>query len=168
MEHEYRFRLTSEGNGEILPEGGDPLWNLTTRYGRYRRLYFPDNPLSVFFPPDCTITRTDGTETLTVTQQRRFPLPRFVIIRDGTPICILKQRSFLLNKYALEFSCGEAWLFHMPLFTVFFQGVSATGKIIQVREWTKQMWYARNETGDIDAEVLCALAVIHRERWRVS
>ena len=166
----YAFRLTSfDGNSEILTEADDavPSWTLTTLPQR-GLLGFLDRLNRISFPPGCTIRRTDGTDTLVVTRQRRFPLPRFVMTRDGEIVAVLTQRSPLLNRYALEFPHGETWHFQMPLFHVLFHGISEAGREIQVREITKTLWVVRGESGALNSEVLCGLGFIQRERWRAS
>jgi len=90
------------------------------------------------------------------------------MLENGLPVCTINQRSFLRNKFTLNFTSGQKWVFRMPLFTVKFGGMSETGERIRVRFWSHNIWYVMIDTKADSAQLAVALAFIHRERLRFN
>src|ERR1035441_7393778 len=53
-----------------------------------------------------------------------FPFPRYVIESDGNQTVVVKCESLFRQRWRIEFSNGETWQFHMPLFSAFFEARS--------------------------------------------
>jgi hypothetical protein len=165
---QYCFQCSYEGNGEIYNRAGEILWRCRTQHPR-------GDPQSTFVTvpmygllrlADFVVYDTAEKELLRVKRDRRLPMARFVMVENGSPVCTIRQRSILLNRYQLDFAGGPKWTFHMPLFTVYFKGVSDAGARIRVRLWSHNVWYALIDTGVDSPRLVAALAFIHRERLR--
>ena len=136
----YGFGCTSEGSGAIYDTTNRALWQFTGQNGRHQ--WHP--PYGNFRLPDFVVYDPDKRERFRVKRVRRLPMSRFVMTENGQPICTISQRSILLNRYRLEFTSGEKWTFHMPLFTIYFKGWSDTGGKFFVRLETHNSWLLQN------------------------
>jgi len=155
----YCFYCTWSGDGEIYDSVGKLLWRCRTG---------PEHVYSgygLFRLPDFVVYDTAGRELLRIRREHRFP-SRFVMLENGQPVCTISQRSILLNKYALQFGDGSRWTFHMPLFSVFFNGASGTGARVWVRTDSHNVWYVLVDPGHDGLHLVSSLAFIHRERLR--
>jgi hypothetical protein len=158
----YGFCCTYEGSGAIYEAGNmEPLWRFTGQEGRRERY-----PYGFFHLPDFVVYDPDKRERFRFKRVRRLPMARFIMIEDGRPICTISQRSPLLNRYRLDFTSGERWSFHMPPFTIYFKGWSATGGKVFVRLDAHNTWHLQIDEGHDSPQLLAALAFIHRERLR--
>ena len=156
----YCFHCTWSGNGEIYDSAGKILWRFRTGPEHFKTTY------GLFRLPDFVVSDTAERELLRIRRERRLP-SRFVMREDGRPVCTISQRSIFLNKYALNFADGSRWTFHMPLFTVFFSGVSGSGGAsVRVRLDSHNVWYVLVDPGHDSVHLVSALAFIHRERLR--
>ncbi|RYX80678.1 hypothetical protein EON83_27595 [bacterium] len=162
----YLSQCSFEGDGKILNEEDEVVWQLTTRHGRAYPIW--SVTYGLFRDLGASIAQVGSDEILLVNRERQLPLPRFIMTRNGEHICTIMQRSLCLNSYSLAFANGENWNFHMPLFTVYFQGCCDGEGIVQVREWAKRQWVIRIESEHPQPLLLCALAFIHRERLRFA
>lgn len=165
---QYCFRCSYEGNGEIYNPAGEILWRCRTQHpsGEPPRMFVTVPMYGLFRLPDFVVYDTADKELLRVKRNRRLPMAQFVIVENGSPVCTIRQRSILLNRYRLDFAGGPKWTFHMPLFTVSFKGVSDAGARIRVRLWSHNVWYALIDTSADSPRLVAALAFIHRERLR--
>ncbi|MGD0960976.1 MAG: hypothetical protein ABSB19_14315 [Methylomonas sp.] len=159
--NEYGFRCNTEGNGEIYNRDSKMLWRFRTPH-QNSFLAFP----RFFFQllPDFVFSDTSEKELLTIRCERRYPLTRFVMFENGSPVCTIQQKSVLQNKYIIEFDGGDRWFFHLPLFTVFYKGVSENGAEVQVRMERHHTWYVKISSNSDNLHLVAALALIHRER----
>jgi hypothetical protein len=165
----YRFECAYEGNGEIYDADDEILWRFRTQRPNARPITFVRVPAYGFFRlRDFILYDTAAKEVLRIKRERRLPRAKFVMFENGLPICTIRQRSLLLNKYTLDFVNGPKWTFHMPLFTAFFHGVSGTGGKVFARLWTHYVWLVLIEHGVESSRLAAALAFIHRERLRCS
>ncbi len=160
----YCFRCSYEGNGEICDSNGGVLWRFRTLHPSGRPRY----PYGVFRLPDFVVEDTTGKEIFRVRRVRAWPLGRFEMVHEGVPVCAIRQRSLLRNRYALEFPGGRRWWFRMPLFTVMFQGASEAGETVRVRFRTHNVWFVVVEPKADAPQLVAALAFIHRERLRFN
>lgn len=151
----YCFQCSYEGNGEIL-------WRVKTLHKR------PHYPYGFFRLPDFVVYDKADKEVFRIKRERRFSLSQFVMVDNGLPICTIKQRSILRNKYSLDFGNSLKWVFRMPLFTVNFGGLSETSEKIRVRLWSHNIWYVLIDTNVDSPQLVAALAFIHRERLRIN
>lgn len=158
----YCFQCTYTGSGAVFNAGGALLWRVKTRHEGERFAY----PYGFFQLPDFVISDTAGQEVFRVRRERRLPRAQFVMVENGRLVCTLRQQSLLLNKYTLDFAGGPQWTFHMPLFTVNFNGVSETGATVRARLWTHNIWYVEIDSAADRPQLVAALAFIHRERLR--
>jgi len=158
----YCFRCSYEGNGEIYDSNGGVLWRFKTLHKR------PHYPYGLFRLPDFVVHDNSDKEQFRIILERKWALGQFMMLEDGLPVCTINQRSFLRNKFTLNFTGGQKWVFRMPLFTVIFGGLSETGEKIRVRVRTHNLWYVLIDTNADSAQLAVALAFIHRERLRFN
>ena len=158
----YCFRCSYEGNGEIYDSNGGILWRFKTLHKR------PHYPYGLFRLPDFVAYDKSDKELFRIKLERKWSLGQFVMLENGLPVCTVNQRSFLRNKFTLNFTNGQKWGFHMPLFTVKFGGLSGTGDKIRVRVRTHNIWYVMIDTKADSAQLAVALAFIQRERLRFN
>ena len=100
--------------------------------------------------------------------ERKWALAQFAMLENGSPICIINQRSILRNKFTLNFRNGQKWVFKMPLFTVSFGGWSEAGKTIRIRIRNHNIWCVLIDTNVDSPQLTAALAFILRERLRFN
>jgi hypothetical protein len=158
----YCFKCSYEGNGEIYDSNGELLWRVKTLHGR------PHYPYGLFRLPDFVVQDKADNDLFRIELERKWPLLQFVMTKNGLPVCTIRQRSILRNRYSLDFSNGQRWGFHMPLFTVIFKGSAETGEKIRVRLWSHNVWHVQMDTKADSAQLVTALAFIHRERLRFN
>lgn len=158
----YCFKCSYEGNGEIYNSNGEIVWRVKTLYSR------PHYPYGFFRLADFVVYDKADKELLRIKRERRLPLAQFVMVENGLRVCTIRERSILLNKYTLDFTNGQRWVFRMPLFTVNFGGSSDTGATIRTRLWTHNVWYVLIDTNADSPHLVAALAFIHRERLRCN
>jgi hypothetical protein len=129
-----------------------------------------DSTGSGFFQllPDFSFSDASGQELLTVRCERRYPLTRFLMVENGLPVCTIRQRSILLNKYTLEFHSGSEWTFYIPLFSVHYKAISDGGAEVLVRLFRHDEWYLLFPPGLDSLHLVAALAFIHKERQRFA
>lgn len=154
------FNCSYEGNGEIYNSNGEIVWRVKTLHTR------PHYPYGLFRLPDFVVYDKADKEVFRIKLEQKWSLAQFVMVENGLPICSIKQRSILRNKYTLDFANGQKWVFRMPLFTVNFGGLSETAKKIRVRLWTHNIWHVLIDTNVDNPQLVAALAFIHRERLR--
>ena len=159
----YCFQCSYEGNGTISASNGEILWHVKTQHSTKRPRYPYGWLLRL---PDFVVYDKTDKELIRIKRERRLPLAQFVMIEAGVPVCTIRQRSILLNRYTLDFAGQSKWTFHMPLFTVIFRGKSETGARIQVELHTHNVWYVLIDTNADNPLLVAALAFIHRERLR--
>lgn len=157
----YCFRCSYEGIGKIYNSIGEVLWQTKTLH--FRR---PHYPYGFFRLPDFVVYDSAEKEICRIKLKRRFGLAEFVMIENGVATCTIKQKSILRNKYTLEFSNGQKWVFRMPLFTINFSGISENGEKIQARLRAHETWYVLIDVVADNPQLVAALAFIHRERLR--
>ena len=160
----YCFKCSYEGNGQIFASNGERLWRVETQHFGGRPRY----PYGVFRVPDFVVYGQDDKEALRVRLERKWPLARFVMLENESPVCTIRLRSLLRNKYTLAFADGQNWVFTMPLFTVLFRGRSESGKEIRVRLWSHNLWYVLIDPSADTPQLVAALAFLHRERLRFN
>lgn len=160
----YCFKCSHEGNGEIFASNGERLWRVETQHFGGRPRY----PYGLFRLPDFVVYGNDDKEALRVRLERKWALAQFVMLENGSPVCTIRLRSLLRNKYTLAFVNGQNWVFRMPLFTVIFGGRSDSGNEIRVSLWSHNIWYAFIDPSVDNAQLVAALAFIHRERLRFN
>lgn len=154
----YSFQFSYAGNGAIYNSVGEVLWRVKTLHPNRS----DQVPASKFYPlPDFAVYDTADRELFRIKSERRLPLAKFVMVGNGLPVCTIRQRSILLNKYTLDFANGQKWVFRMPLFTVNFGGLSEMGEKIRVRLWTHNVWYVLIDTNVDSPQLVAALAFIH-------
>jgi hypothetical protein len=88
------------------------------------------------------------------------------MVESGSPVCTIQQKSILQNQYVIEFNGGYRWFFQMPMFTVFYKGVSENGAEVRVRMERHDTWYVQIPSNSDNLRLVAALAFIHRERQR--
>jgi hypothetical protein len=157
----YCLHCSYEGIGKIYNSIGEVLWQ--TRTLHFRR---PHYPYGFFRLPDFLVYDSAEKEICRIKLKRRFGLAEFVMIENGVTVCTIKQKNILRNKYALEFSSGQKWVFRMPLFTINFSGISESGEKIQARLWAHEIWYVLIDATADNPQLVVVLAFIHRERLR--
>jgi len=118
--------------------------------------------------PDFVVCDKADRELFRLKLERKWSLAQFVMVENGLPICTIKQRSILRNKFTLDFANGQKWAFRMPLFTANFAGLSETGDRIHVRVRTHNIWYVLIDPKVDNPQLVAALAFIHRERLRFN
>lgn len=158
----YCFRCSYEGNGEIYDSNGEILWRFKTLEKR------PHYPYGLFRLPDFVVYDKADKDLFRIKLERKWSLGQFVMLENGLPVCTVNQRSLLRNKFTLNFTSGQKWIFRMPLFTVNFGGWSEAGEKIRVRVRTHNIWYVLIDTKADSAQLAVALAFIHRERLRFN
>lgn len=158
----YCFRCSYEGNGEIYDSNGGILWHFKTLHKR------PHYPYGIFRLPDFVIYDRADKELFRIKLERKWSLGQFAMLEGGQPVCTINQRSFLRNKFALNFTGGQKWVFRMPLFTARFGGLSEMGEKIRVGVRTHNIWYVLIDTNADNPQLIAALAFIHRERLRLN
>ncbi|HEX7901554.1 MAG TPA: hypothetical protein VF950_27590 [Planctomycetota bacterium] len=115
--------------------------------------------------PVWVVSDVDGREALRVRRAGRFPL-RFEMIENGVSVGTIRRRGLLRNRYTVDFPSGPSWTIHLPLFTVYFGGVSSAGEKVWILVGPpKLQWNLFFQSGAADARLLSALAFIHREWW---
>ncbi len=159
-EGKYCFKCSYEGNGKIFASNGEGLWRVETQHFGGQRRY----PYGLVRLPDFVVYGKDNKEAFRVKLERKWALAQFVMLENGSPVCTIKLRSLLRNKYTLAFVNGQHWVFKMPLFTVIFRGRSDSGKEIRVRLWSHNIWYVLIDPAADNPQLVAALAFIHRER----
>lgn len=161
--NEYCFRCTYDGDGEIYNRESKLLWSFRS-LSRNRSTVFP---LAFFrLLPDFVFYDTTQLELLTIMCERRYPLTRFVMIENGFSVCTIRKRSILQNEYSIEFNSELNWTFQMPMFTVFYNGVSENGAKLRVRMERHDTWYVQIPSSVDNLRLVAALAFIHREQQR--
>src|SRR5579859_7275992 len=158
----YCFRCSYEGNGEIYNSNGEILWRVKTLHTR------PHYPYGFFRLADFVVSDETDKELFRIKLERKWSLAQFAMVENGLSICTIKLRSILRNKYSLDFSNGQSWIFRMPLFTVNFGGWSKAGEKIRVRLWSHNVWYVLIDPKVDSPQLVVALAFIHRERLRFN
>ena len=158
----YCFRCSYEGIGEIYDSNGGILWRFKTLH---KRLHYP---YGLFRLPDFVVCDKAEKEIFRIKLERKWALAQFAMLENGLPVCAINQRSFLRNKFILNFANGQKWVFRMPLFSVSFGGYSVTGEKIRVRVATHNIWYVLIDPKADSAKLAVALAFIHRERLRFN
>ena len=158
----YCFRCSYEGNGEIYNSNGEMIWRFKTLH---KRLHYP---YGVFRLPDFVVHDKSDKELFRIKLERKWALAQFMMLENGLPICTINQRSILRNKFTLNFTNGQKWVFKMPLFTVNFGGWSEAGEKIRVRCRSHNIWYVLIDAKADSAQLAVALAFIHRERLRFN
>jgi len=158
----YCFRCSYEGIGEIYDSNGGILWHFKTLHKR------PHYPYGLFRLPDFVVYDKAEKEIFRIKLERKWALAQFAMLENGSPVCIINQRSILRNKFTLNFRNGQKWVFKMPLFTVSFGGWSEAGEKIRVRIRTHNIWYVLIDTNVDSPQLAAALAFIHRERLRFN
>jgi len=113
----YGFWCSYFGNGEIYNSNGEVIWHFKTLHTR------PRYPYGLFRVPDFVVCDRADKELFRIRLQRKWPLARFKMTEDGSPICTFQQRSFLRNSFTFAFTDGQKWVFRMPLFTGRFGGL---------------------------------------------
>lgn len=163
---EYCSQCTFDGNGEIYNRDSKILWRFKTQHRHNRALF----SCAVFqFLPDFAFYDVVGQKLLEIKCEQRYPLTRFVMLVNGMTVCTIRQQSILLkNKYTLEFNSGLKWNFHMPLFSVFYKGISETGAEIRVRLLRHDTWHVQIAPSLNNLHLIAGLALIHRERQRFA
>lgn len=105
-----------------------------------------------------------------------MPLPEARVLRaiftgqglTSLVVHIQGSRS-LRNRYTIQIGEEPTWMFHMPLFTIYFRAESAMGQEVLVRVGpSKKQWNVLAQPGTDSVYLLCALAFIHREWWAYS
>jgi hypothetical protein len=160
----YCFTCSYEGDGEIYDSNGEILWRFKTQHFNSRPRY----PYGLFRVPDFVVYARDGVEAFRIKFQKKWALAQFVMLENSSPVCAIRLKSPLRNKYTLAFVNGQNWVFKMPLFTVSFRGHSDSGKDIQVRMWSHNVWYVLVDPSADNPQLIAALAFLHRERLRFS
>lgn len=158
----YCFQCNYEGDGEIYNSIGEPVWRFRTLHKR------PHYPYGLFKLPDFVVHDNASKELFRIKLKRKWPLPHFEMIENGSLVCTLKQRSLLRNKFTLCFANGQKWTFKEPLFSVSFSGWSEAGEKIQARLWTHNVWYVLIDAKVDNPQLVASLAFIHRERLRFN
>ena len=158
----YCFRCSYEGDGEIYDSNGGILCRFKTLHKR------PHYPYGFFRLPDFVVHDKVDKEVFRIKLERKWALTQFMMLENDLPICTINQRSVLRNKFTLNFTNGQKWVFRMPLFTVNFGGWSEAGERIRVRVWSHNVWYVLIDTNADSAQLAVALAFIHRERLRFN
>jgi hypothetical protein len=158
----YCFLCSHKGNGKIYDSRGEIVWLVQTPRFNHRRLF----RLGFCRLPDFVVYDKTDKELIRIKCERRLPGARFVMLEDGAPVCRIRQRSILLNKYRMDFAGQPKWTFHMPLFTGNFKGNSEGGARIQVHLQTHYQWYVFIDSDADSLRLVAALAFIHRERLR--
>ncbi len=160
----YCFKCSYEGNGAIYDSNGEILWRVETQHFGGRPRY----PYGLFRLPDFVVYGKDDKEAFRIKLERKWALAQFVMVENGLPVCTVKLRSLLRNKYTFDFVSGQHWVFRMPLFTGNFRGFSDSGQEIRVRLWSHNIWYVLIDPKADNPELVAALAFIHRERLRFN
>lgn len=158
----YCFRCSYEGTGEIYDSNGGILWRFKTLHKR------PHYPYGLFRLPDFVVYDKAEKEIFRIKLERKWAFAQFAMLENGSPVCIINQRSILRNKFTLNFRNGQKWVFKMPLFTVSFGGWSEAGEKIRVRIRTHNIWYVLIDANVDSPQLAAALAFIHRERLRFN
>ena len=159
----YCFRCRYEGIGEIYDSNGGILWRFKTLHKR------PHYPYGFFRLPDFVVYDKSDKEVFRIKLERKLALAQFTMLENGLPICTINQRSVLRNKFTLNFTNGQKWVFKMPLFTVRFSGLSETGEKIRVNGGrTHNIWYVLIDANVDSPQLVSALAFIQRERLRFN
>ncbi len=160
----YCIKCSYEGNGEIYDSNGEVRWRFETQHFNSRPRY----PYGLFRVPDFVVYARDGIEAFRIKFQKKWALAQFVMLENGSPVCTIRLRSPLRNKYTLMFENAQNWVFKMPLFTVRFRGHSDSGKDMQVRMRSHNGWYVLVDPSADNPQLVAALAFLHRERLRFS
>jgi hypothetical protein len=92
----YAFRCDNEGSGEIYVAPDDePRW-ITRTVPRRPWMFYGTIRLAPF-----SVCEPAGSELLVFKRERRLPLARFGVYRDGERVGTVRQRSPLLNRYSI-------------------------------------------------------------------
>jgi len=158
----YCFRCSYEGSGDIYDSNGGILWRFKTLHKR------PHYPYGFFRLPDFVVYDKAEKEIFRIKLERKWALAQFAMLENGLTVCTINQRSILRNKFTLNFTNGQKWVFKMPLFTVNFGGWSEAGEKIQVRFRSHNIWYVLIDAKVDSPQLVAALAFIHRERLRFN
>ena len=162
---EYCIQCKFGSDGEIYNRESMILWRFRTQHQNVRRMFLP----ALFrLLPDFVFYDTAEQELLVIKCERRYPLSRFVMTANGLPVGTIRQRGILLNRYTFDFNGESEWSFHMPLFSVFYKGISDTGAEVRVRLARHDTWYVQISPNSDSLYLVAALAFIHRERQRFA
>ena len=159
--NEYGLICTFDGNGGIYNIDNKILWYFKTLYRNSHSIF----PCSAFeLLPDFVLYNTFGQELLTIKCERRYPLPKFVMIVNNTPFCTIQQLSLLQKEYIIIFNSGYTWTFKIPLFTVFYKCISKSGEEIRVRMMRHDTWHVQIPSKVDNLYLVATLAFLHREQ----
>jgi hypothetical protein len=159
----YILHCNYDGSGEIYVSSGEIRWRVKADFsGR------PHHPYRRFQLPDFVVYDWTDREIYRFKVVRKLVLAHFVMVENGLPVCTIRQRSLFLNKYTLDFANGQQWIFRLPLFSVMFGGLSATGAKIRVRLLTHNVWHVWMDEMADNPPLVAALAFIHRECLRCN
>jgi hypothetical protein len=94
-----------------------------------------------------------------------FLPPVFEIVQGDSVAGRIRMTSPLRNRYRIDIWATGRWTFVMPLFTALFYGKSKGGIDIWVGMGPECQWSILIRPGVERAELVAAVAFIHRERW---
>jgi hypothetical protein len=167
-----------------------PAWLTDARVFYTRIEEGSKDPVSVFIPPDGEVSvanpgalrlslRPDGRSLRVLDHEgcnegviRSEGLVRgirYVMRRDQNPVWILSVRSLVRKRHRLRLADGETWTFDTPFY--WWQHLTgsladAPGLIGHVGP-SKRIWLFGIEPGRETRDVLAAVAVMHRNWWRL-
>ena len=157
----YTFQCAYEGNGKIYNSIGEALWQVKTLHFRK-----PHYPYGIFRLPDFVVYDLAEREVYRIKLKHTFWRTVFEVFENGSVVCVIQRGSFLQTKYTFQFSSGAKWTFRLPLFSVFFSGISERGEKIRARLWSHNVWYVFIDAAAANPQLVAVLAFIHRERLR--
>jgi hypothetical protein len=109
----------------------------------------------------------DGQEQGIIRSDGIVPRTRYVMRRDGAVVWVLRARSFVFKRHALEHRSSE-WIFETP----FFWWQQLTGscegapRLVGRVGPTKRLWSIWVEPGRDTKDIMAAVAFMHRNWWR--
>ncbi len=159
----FGFVCSYEGIGSVFTSNGAPLWRFKTLHAGK-----PHYPYGLFRIPDFVVYDLADRELYRFKLVRKLALSKFVMLENGATICTITLRSFLRNKYTLDFADGRKWLFRIPLFGVRISCQSETGDKILAHYRGHNVWQVQLEPPVDDPRLVAALAFLHRERLRFN
>jgi hypothetical protein len=116
--------------------------------------------------PDFVVSDLQDNEQLRI-RRVGWSLAAFKISREGIDLGVIRMTSVLRNRYQIRFMNGSEWQIRMPLFSIFFGGVSNIGQRIWIRMGpTKTRWTVLFDPETEAAPLIGAIAFIHRRWWR--
>ena len=110
-----------------------------------------------------------GREEGVIRAERILPIRRYVMRRNGNRVWALSNRSFVHKRHVLDPGDGETWTFDTP----FFWWQHLTGSIGGVPKLlgyvgpSKRFWLMWIEPGRDTDDLLAAVALMHRNWWRL-